>query len=59
MLVTGSFTAPYGVASVRRETFKNFYRVVDASGRLIPDNQITFTTDGKTINFRANVPHIE
>ena len=31
MLVTGSFTAPYGVASVRRETFKNFYRVVDAS----------------------------
>ena len=56
MLVTGSFTAPYGVASVRRETFKNFYRVVDASGRLVPDNQITFTTDGKTINFRANVP---
>ena len=40
MLVTGSFTAPYGVASVRRETFKNFYRVVDASGRL-SDNQIT------------------
>ena len=36
MLVTGSFTAPYGVASVRRETFKNFYRVVDASGRLVP-----------------------
>ena len=56
MLVTGSFTAPYGVASVRRETFKNFYRVVDASGRLVPDNQITFTTDGKTINFRANIP---
>jgi hypothetical protein len=56
MLVTGSFTAPYGVASVRRETFKNFYRVVDASGRLVPDNQIKFSTDGKTINFRANIP---
>lgn len=56
MLTSGSFTAPYGVASVRRETFKNFYRVVDASGRLVPDNQIKFSTDGKTINFSANIP---
>ena len=56
MLVTGSFTAPYGVASVRKETHKNFYRVIDASGRLIPSSEINFTTNGKTINFRANVP---
>ena len=56
MLTSGSFTAPYGVASVRRETFKNFYRVVDATGRLVPDNQIKFSTDGKTINFSANIP---
>ena len=56
MLVTGSFTAPYGVASVRKETHKNFYRVIDASGRLIPSTEINFTTNGKTINFRSNTP---
>tara|TARA_B100001057_G_scaffold91069_1_gene87382 strand:+ start:16921 stop:25755 length:8835 start_codon:yes stop_codon:yes gene_type:complete len=56
MLLTGSFTAPYGVASVRKETHKNFYRVVDASGRLISSKEINFTTDGKTINFRSSVP---
>jgi hypothetical protein len=56
VLLTGSFTAPYGVASVRKETHKNFYRVVDASGRLIPNSEISFTTDGKAINFRSNVP---
>ena len=56
MLITGSFTAPYGVASVRKETHKNFYRVVNASGRLIPNSEIDFTTNGKTINFRSSTP---
>lgn len=56
MLLSGNFTAPYGVASVRKETHKNFYRVVDASGRLIPNTSIKFNTDGKTINFRSDVP---
>ena len=56
MLLSGNFTAPYGVATVRKETHKNFYRVVDASGRLIPNTSINFTTDGKTINFRSDVP---
>jgi hypothetical protein len=56
MLVTGSFTAPYGVASVRKETHKNFYRVVDSAGRLIPSSEINFTTNGKTINFKSNTP---
>ena len=56
MLLSGNFTAPYGVASVRKETHKNFYRVVDASGRLIPNTSINFTTDGKTLNFRSDVP---
>ena len=56
MLVTGSFTAPYGVATVARETHKNFYRVVDASGRLVPNTEIKFNTDGKTIHFNSNVP---
>ena len=56
MLLSGNFTAPYGVATVRKETHKNFYRVVDASGRLIPSSAINFTTDGKTINFRSDVP---
>ena len=56
MLVTGSFTAIHGVATVARETHKNFYRVVDASGRLVPNTEIKFNTDGKTIHFNSNVP---
>jgi hypothetical protein len=56
MLMSGSFSAPYGVASVRTETHKNFYRVVDASSRLIPNTEIKFYTNGETITFRSNVP---
>ena len=56
MLMSGSFSAPYGVANVRTETHKNFYRVVDASGRLVPNTEIKFYTNGDTITFRSNVP---
>lgn len=55
MLMSGSFSAPYGVASVRTETHKNYYRVVDASGRLIPNTEIEFYTNGDTITFRSNI----
>ena len=30
ILFSGAFSAPYGVASVKKETYKNFYRVVDS-----------------------------
>lgn len=56
LLTGGSFDATYGVASVASETFKNYYRVVDASGRLIPTSDLTFHTDGATITFTSNVP---
>ena len=56
LLTGGSFDATYGVASVASETFKNYYRVVDASGRLIPTSELTFHTDGATISFTSNVP---
>ena len=56
LLTGGSFDATYGVASVASETFKNYYRVVDASGRLIPTSELTFHTDGATISFASNVP---
>ena len=56
LLTGGSFDATYGVASVASETFKNYYRVVDASGRLIPTSELTFHTDGASISFTSNVP---
>lgn len=56
IVYSGSFTAPYGVASVKKETFKNFYRVLDASGRLVDDNQIKFYTNGDSITWESEVP---
>ena len=56
LLTRGSFNATYGVASVATETFKNFYRVVDSSGRLIPNNELNFHTDGAKLSFTSNVP---
>jgi hypothetical protein len=56
LLTGGSFDATYGVASVSSETFKNYYRVVDASGRLIPNTELTFHTDGSRLTFTSTVP---
>ena len=56
LLTGGSFNATYGVASVASETFKNFYRVVDASGKLIPSTELNFHTDGSKLTFTSNVP---
>jgi hypothetical protein len=56
LLTGGSFDATYGVASVSSETFKNYYRVVDASGRLIPSTELGFHTDGAKLTFTSTVP---
>jgi len=56
LLMGGSFNAAYGVASVATETFKNFYRVVDSSGRLIPNTELNFHTDGAKLSFTSNIP---
>ena len=56
LLTGGSFDTTYGVASVASETFKNYYRVVDASGRLIPTTEIDFHTDGSKLTFTSTVP---
>ena len=56
MLASGRFNAPYGTETMHRETFKNFYRVVDAGGRLIPEGQIEFYTDQSGLSFKSNIP---
>ena len=56
LLTGGSFNTDYGVASVATETFKNYYRIVDASGRLIPSTEVNFHTDGSKLTFTSNIP---
>ena len=55
LLTGGSFNTDYGVASVATETFKNYYRIVDASGRLIPNTEVNFHTDGSKLTFTSNI----
>ena len=56
LLTGGSFDANYGVASVTTETFKNYYRVIDSAGRLIPNSELEFRTDGSKLIFKSTVP---
>jgi len=56
LLTGGSFNSTNGVASITSETFKNFYRVIDASGRVIPKTELTIHTDGTKISFTSTVP---
>ena len=56
LLTGGNFNTDYGVASVATETFKNYYRIVDASGRLIPNSEVNFHTDGSKLTFTSNIP---
>ena len=56
LLTGGSFNTDYGVASVSTETFKNYYTVVDASGRLISRDNVHFHTDGSKLTFASDVP---
>ena len=56
VLFSGSFETPYGVATVGRETNKNFYRVVDESGRQIPDTEIKFHSNGSAITWESTLP---
>jgi len=56
LLTGGSFNTDYGVASVSTETFKNYYTIVDASGRLISRDDVDFHTDGSKLTFKSNIP---
>jgi len=56
LLTGGSFDATYGVASATTETFKNYYRVIDSAGRLIPNSELSFRTDGSKLIFKSTVP---
>ena len=38
------------------ETFKNYYRVIDSAGRLIPNSELEFRTDGSKLIFKSTVP---
>ena len=56
VLFSGSFETPYGVATIGRETNKNFYRVVDESGRQIPTTEIQFNSDNGRITWESTLP---
>lgn len=56
ILFSGAFSAPYGVASIGRDANKNYYRVVDQSGRQVSDNMIDFYSDGSRIRWESQVP---
>ncbi|MDC1446344.1 hypothetical protein N8344_00065 [bacterium] len=56
VLFSGSFETPYGVATIGRETNKNFYRVVDESGRQIPTTEIKFNSDNGKITWESTLP---
>ena len=52
----GQFDAPHGVAKVGKDTFKNFYRVVDAEGNKISENDIDFYTTGNSLTWKSTLP---
>ena len=52
----GSFTAPYGVPTVGKTGNKNYFRVVDSSGRQLSDSAIKFNTDSGGIHWESEVP---
>jgi len=52
----GEFSAPHGVAKVGKDTFKNFYRVVDAGGNKISENDINFYSTGNTLSWESSIP---
>ena len=56
VLFSGAFETPYGVATVGRETNKNFYRVVDEAGRQIPTTEIEFNSANGKITWESRVP---
>lgn len=56
ILLSGRFSTPYGVATVQKETNKNFYRVVDSSGRQIPNTAIKFYSEGDAITWESTIP---
>ena len=56
ILTSGSFDTPYGVATVGRETNKNFYRVVDENGKQLPDRDIKFNSVGSKIVWESKIP---
>jgi len=56
ILRTGRFDTPYGVATVGRPNNKNFYRVVDSSGRQLPKTAIKFNIDGNGIVWESDIP---
>ena len=56
LLTKGSFSAPYGVATIGKTPNKNFYRVVDSSGRQLGDGAIKFNTNSDGLTFESTVP---
>ena len=52
----GSFTAPYGVPTVGKTGNKNYFRVVDSSGRQLSDSAIKFNTDSDGVHWESKVP---
>ena len=56
ILFSGAFETPYGVATIGKETNKNFYRVVDEAGRQIPTTEIEFNSANGKITWESTLP---
>lgn len=56
ILRTGSFNAVMGTPSITRETYKNYYRVVDENGNKISTNEIEFHIAGNQISWESTKP---
>lgn len=56
VLRTGSFAAAMGTPSITRETYKNYFRVIDEDGNKISDNDIEFFVSGNTISWKSSIP---
>lgn len=56
ILETGTFSARMGTPSITRETYKNYFRVIDENGTKISDKDIEFFVSGNTINWKSTVP---
>jgi hypothetical protein len=56
ILTSGVFAANMGTPSITRETYKNYFRVIDQDGNKISDKDIDFFISGNTISWKSSTP---
>ena len=56
VIATGAFAAGMGTPSITRETYKNYFRVIDQDGNKVSDKNIDFFISGNTISWKSSTP---